>query len=99
MPAQCSSQCRSHCSSCHTETTFIGEIAIHFRGREGLDKPIVWIFPEIAVCPKCGFAEFTVPERELQVLTRGIPVEGAVVLLPAKRKTEANPKDGGYGPN
>jgi hypothetical protein len=90
MPAQCSSQCRSHCSSCHTESTFNSEIAIHFRGMEGLDKPIVWIFPEIGVCLKCGFAELTVPERELQVLTHGIPVEGAVTLLQPKRKTEAN---------
>ncbi len=86
MPAQCSSKCRSHCNSCDTESTFNSEIAIHFRGREGLDKPIVWIFPEIAVCLKCGFAELTVPERELQVLTHGIPVKGGVVLLPAKTK-------------
>jgi hypothetical protein len=25
--------------------------------------------PEIAVCLKCGFAELTVPDRELQILT------------------------------
>jgi hypothetical protein len=81
MPAQCSSQCRFHCSSCQTESTFNSEIAIHFRGLEGLDKPIVWVFPEIAVCLNCGFAELTVPERELQVLRHGSPVEGAVVLL------------------
>jgi hypothetical protein len=86
MPAQC----RSH-YSCHTESTFNGEIAIHFRGLEGLDKPIVWVFPKIAVCLNCGFAEFIVPERELQVLTHAIPVEGAVVMLQPKASNDLKP--------
>lgn len=69
------------CKGCHSErqNVFNGEIAIHFRGLEGLDKPIVWIFPEIVVCLHCGLTEFTVPERELQVLSQGSPVKGAVV--------------------
>jgi len=50
--------------------TFTGEVAIHFRGLDGLDKPIVWVFPELAVCLLCGFTEFTIPERELAVLHR-----------------------------
>ena len=71
------------CKSCESNNhrTFNGEIAIHFPGREGLDKPIVWVFPKLVVCLHCGFTEFTVPERELQVLERGTPVEGAVVLV------------------
>ena len=71
------------CKSCESnnQRTFNGEIAIHFPGREGLDKPIVWVFPKLVVCLHCGFTEFTVPERELQVLERGTPVEGAVVLV------------------
>jgi len=70
------------CKGCHSEkqTVFNGEIAIHFPGLEGLDKSIVWVFPKLVVCLHCGFAEFAVPERELQVLTQGSPVEGAVVL-------------------
>ena len=59
---------------------FDGEIAIHFRGLEGLDKPIVWAFPKIKVCLNCGLSEFVVPDRELQVLVHGKPVEGAMVL-------------------
>jgi len=59
---------------------FNGEFAIHFRGLEGLDKPVVWVFPEIIVCLHCGLTEFIVPERELQVLVQGVPVKGAVVL-------------------
>jgi hypothetical protein len=59
--------------------TFIGEIAIHFPGLKGLDKPIVWVFPKLAVCRECGFTTFTVPKRELRVLVKGEEVEGAVV--------------------
>jgi ribosomal protein S27AE len=70
MPAQCSSQCRSHCGSCHTtESTFNGEIAIHFPGREGWEKPLVLVFPQLLVCLKCGFTEFAIPETELRQLT------------------------------
>ena len=77
-----SAQSSSHCRSCQSanKRTFNGEIAIHFRGLEGLEKPIVWVFPKLLVCLHCGFAEFSVPERELQVLEQGFPVEGAVVL-------------------
>jgi hypothetical protein len=70
------------CKGCHSEkqSVFNGEIAIHFPALEGLDKPIVWVFPKLMVCLHCGFTEFAVPERELQVLKQGSPVEGAVVL-------------------
>jgi hypothetical protein len=83
MSAQSSSQCRS-CQS-DNKSTFNDEIAIHFSGLEGLDKPIMWIFPKIRVCTNCGLSEFIVPERELHVLVQR-PVEGAVVLLTGKRK-------------
>jgi len=70
------------CKECHSEKqrTFSGEVAIHFPGLEGLDKSIVWVFPKLVVCLHCGFAEFALPQRELQVLEQGSPVEGAVVL-------------------
>lgn len=66
------------CKSCQSsdQRTFNGEIAIHFPGLDGLDKPIVWVFPKLVVCLQCGFSEFTVPERELQVLEKGTPVKG-----------------------
>jgi hypothetical protein len=47
---------------------FNGEIAIHFPGLEGLDKPIVWVFPKLLVCFNCGFTEFVIPEGELRRL-------------------------------
>jgi hypothetical protein len=70
------------CKSCQSQSQheFNGEIAIHFPGLKGLDKPIVWVFPKLLVCSNCGFTEFTVPEKELSVLVRGTAVQGAVVL-------------------
>jgi hypothetical protein len=71
------------CTSCQSENqkTFTSEIAIHFRGIEGLNKPVVWAFPQISICLDCGLARFIVPERELEVLRTGAPVEGAAVWL------------------
>lgn len=61
------------CKSCHFEnqSEFNGEVAIHFPGLKGLDKPIVWVFPKLLVCLGCGFTEFTVPETELRQLAEG----------------------------
>lgn len=72
-----------HCSSCQSDTrgTFTGEMAIHFPGLKGLNKPIVWAFPQISVCLDCGLAQFAIPEKELEVLRTGTPVEGAMVWL------------------
>lgn len=68
----------SDCKHCHSERLggYWGELAIHFTGFAGLNKPIVWVFPQLLVCLHCGFTEFVVPERELQVLEHGTPVEG-----------------------
>jgi len=70
------------CKGCGSDrqSVFNGEIAVHFPGLKGLDKHIVWVFPKLAACLECGFTEFIIPERELSVLVRGNPVEGAVVL-------------------
>jgi hypothetical protein len=39
-----------------------------------MDKPLVFIFPEIVVCLSCGRPEFpegfAIPENELHLLTR-----------------------------
>ncbi len=58
------------CKSCQSENQHAlnGEIAIHFPGLKGLDKPIVWVFPKLLVCMNCGFTEFTVPETDLRRL-------------------------------
>ena len=61
------------CKSCGSvdQKKFIGEMGIRSPGLKGLDKPIVWVFPELIVCLDCGIAEFAVPETELRVLARG----------------------------
>jgi len=64
---------------------FTTEMAIHFEGLTNIDKPIVFMFPEVAVCLNCGLAQFTVPERELRVLVTHTPVEGAAVLLSSSK--------------
>ena len=58
------------CNRCKSDNqrNFNGEVAIHFPGLKGLDMPIVWVFPKLAVCLGCGVAEFEIPERELRVL-------------------------------
>lgn len=54
--------------SSDNERIFNGEVAIHFPGLKGLDMPIVWVFPKLKICLKCGVAQFELPENELQVL-------------------------------
>jgi len=60
------------CKSCGSVnvTKLNAEMNLHFRGHEGLDAPTVWLFPEVVVCLDCGFAEFSVPDRELRNLQR-----------------------------
>ena len=58
------------CKNCHSDNqrSFNGEVAIHFPGLAGLDKPLVFVFPELLICLNCGFTEFVVPETELRML-------------------------------
>jgi len=67
------------CRRCESaRKTFPSEIAIHFPGLDGLKKPIVWLFPEVRVCLKCGTAEFVVPEKERDLLLDGTGVDDAI---------------------
>jgi hypothetical protein len=63
------------CNRCLSErhSKFPTEMNIHFPGYAGLAIPTVWAFPEVAVCLNGGSSEFTVPERELEVLLKGMP--------------------------
>ncbi len=62
------------CVSCGAEeqTEFSAEMIIHFPGRAGLDKPVVPVFPKLAICLRCGSTLFAVPEAELRQLEKGI---------------------------
>jgi hypothetical protein len=83
------------CKNCLSERReiFNGEIAIHFPGLKGVDKPIVWVFPKMRVCLKCGLTDFFIPERELNVLRHGAPVEGAIISTTRKRFREDSARD------
>jgi hypothetical protein len=71
------------CASCASKTAakFVGEVGIHFKGIDGLNKPVVFVFPELLVCLSCGRAQFTIPETELKVLATNTPVENAAIVL------------------
>jgi hypothetical protein len=58
------------CQQCEfpQSRTFAAEVNIHFPGYEGLTRRTVWVFPQVLVCPNCGFAQFSIPESELQRL-------------------------------
>jgi hypothetical protein len=63
---------------------FTGELEIHFPGLRDLNKPVVWVFPEIWVCLNCGNAGLSVPENALRVLGRLLhPVRpvGVIAIL------------------
>jgi len=47
---------------------FTAEIGVHFPGLKNIDKPTVWVFPELVVCLYCGLAEFVILETELCLL-------------------------------
>ena len=66
------------CKSCGSvnHSKFAGEIGIHFPGLQDLDKPVVWVFPELVVCLDCGTAEFVVPEADLRQLVKGDAAAG-----------------------
>ncbi len=61
------------CNSCGSvnQRKFTGEIGIHSSGLKNIDKPVVWVFPELVVCLDCGTAQFAVPEAELRQLAKG----------------------------
>jgi len=65
------------CSRCASgdQSDFNAEICFHFLGFVGLSKPSVFVFPRVVVCLQCGFAEFTVPESQLQLLAQGAPAK------------------------
>ena len=58
------------CRRCGAEKQeeFGAEVNIHHPGLRGLDEPDVLLFPKLVVCRNCGFAEFTLSDRQLSLL-------------------------------
>ena len=73
MTSSFSSGVGMRCKSCGSirGRKFTAEMGIHFPGLKNIDKPVVWVFPELVVCLDCGFSEFAMPEAELGLLAKG----------------------------
>jgi hypothetical protein len=57
------------CPRCaSSRKSFPSEIAIHFFGKDGLDRPLVRLSPKVEICFNCGTAEFFVPDKERREL-------------------------------
>jgi hypothetical protein len=61
------------CLSCASgnQAEFSTEMIIHLSGLKNLDKPGVWVFPNLLVCLDCGSSRFTTPKTDLELLARG----------------------------
>ena len=90
------------CKSCKPESQleFGAEMIVHFPGLEGLDKPVVWVFPKLLVCMDCGFTEFGIPETQLALLANGRgkskasrPQESAEDVAPRDPRLRSNRSD------
>jgi hypothetical protein len=57
---------KPRCKTCQSEnqSTFTGEVAVHFPGLQGVEKPIVWVFPKILPYRNGAPAEFPIPEKK-----------------------------------
>jgi hypothetical protein len=78
------------CASDHQEILF-AEMVVHNRGLKNLDKPGVWVFPELLVCVECGFSSFTAPEAVLQTVESPYPrqdVTNAQLILGLQFESE-----------
>ena len=69
------------CSSCGSsnQAEFTAETLIHSGGLKNLDKPGVWLFPELLVCLECGSAQATIPASELAQLAAGAVTSESLV--------------------
>jgi hypothetical protein len=68
------------CPACRSSNVaeFTAETIIHFAASKNLDKPGVWLFPQLSICLDCGSSRFTVAESELALLTEGAEAKGAL---------------------
>ena len=63
---------RCSCTSSR-QIELLGEICLHFPGGlESLNKPLIWSFPQIGVCLDCGSAQFTLPQKELELIQQNL---------------------------
>jgi hypothetical protein len=71
------------CRQCVSDKlkVFRAELTIHFSGREGLNKPHVFVYPNLTVCLDCGLTEFQLLAEQLaQIKDRDLPENIARIL-------------------
>ena len=63
--AAVSSLADRRCTSCGSDNlgNLSGELALHFRGLQNIDKPAVFVFQDVVVCLDCGASNFQIPEE------------------------------------
>ena len=59
--------------------TFASDIAIHFFGKDSLDRPLVQLSPKLEICFNCGTAEFFIPDQERRELVEAKDLRGSIV--------------------
>lgn len=47
---------------------FDAEMAIHFPGLRGLNKPPIFTFPKLVICLRCGSTQCNISPTELRLL-------------------------------
>jgi hypothetical protein len=59
------------CVSCASsnQAKFPAEINIHFTGLKNIDRPSIFVFPNVVVCLDCGLSHFTIAETEWPYLS------------------------------
>ena len=57
------------------QSKFTAEMAIHFPGLKNIDKPVVWVFPELVVCLDCGTADLLCRKLNCANLQKATPTE------------------------
>jgi hypothetical protein len=59
------------CTSCGSMSVdkFPAEICIHFAGPKNMDRPHVFVFPQLVICLDCGAAQFVVSPPDLRLLS------------------------------
>jgi hypothetical protein len=72
------------CPACwlddHMEIT--AEMVLHLCGLKNIDRPAIYLFPKLLVCMDCGFARFTVPKAQLELLV-ATPLSGRLTMAAA----------------
>ena len=60
-------------------------MSVHVLGLENVDKPVVWVFPNLLVCMTCGFTELMMTEEQLRLLGKDPASQVETPYSPKKR--------------